>query len=98
MKSLCQRDPEDLARRLAAKGAVSAALEVAESYHLKDEYCKELQGQKLVELLTSDPLNGGGPVEALRFLMSLHTPEDALAVAMDAMKQLPSLQSKQLLV
>ena len=98
MEKLCQRDPEDLARRLAAKGSVSAALEVAESYHLREEYCRELQGQKLVELLISDPINGGGPAEALRFLMTLHTPEDALPVAMDAMKQLPSLQSKQLLV
>jgi zinc finger FYVE domain-containing protein 26 len=98
VESLCQKDPEDLARQLAAKGAVSAALEVAENYNLRDEYCRELQGQKLVELLKSDPVNGGGPAEALRFLMSLQTPEDSLLVAMDALKQLPSLHSKQLLV
>ncbi|KAK1299470.1 hypothetical protein QJS10_CPB14g00985 [Acorus calamus] len=45
----CKEDPEGLALRLAGKGAVSAAVEVAEG----------LQGRQLVKLLTADPLNGG---------------------------------------
>lgn len=98
MESLCQKDPEELALRLAGKGAVSAALEVAERYKLREELRRELQGRQLVKLLTADPVNGGGPAEALRFLGSLSNPEDALPVAMAAMEQLPSLQGKQLLV
>lgn len=98
VESLCQRDPEELALRLAGRGAVSAALEVAESYKLREELRRELQGRQLVKLLTSDPVNGGGPAEALRFLGSLQVPQDALPVAMAAMEQLPTLQSKQLLV
>eukprot|EP01018_Ginkgo_biloba_P037319 Gb_14991 [translate_table: standard] len=94
----CKEDPEGLALRLAGKGAVSAALEVAESAGLSIELRRELQGRQLVKLLTADPISGGGPAEASRFLCSLHEPEDALPVAMGAMQQLPNLQSKQLLV
>ncbi|KAH9314132.1 hypothetical protein KI387_022759, partial [Taxus chinensis] len=94
----CKVDPEGLALRLAGKGAVSAALEVAESAGLSIELRRELQGRQLVKLLTADPISGGGPAEASRFLCSLHEPEDALPVAMGAMQQLPNLQSKQLLV
>ncbi|XP_057838551.1 uncharacterized protein LOC131048568 isoform X2 [Cryptomeria japonica] len=94
----CKVDPEGLALRLAGKGAVSAALEVAESAGLSIELRRELQGRQLVKLLTADPIGGGGPAEASRFLCSLHEPEDALPVAMGAMQQLPNLQSKQLLV
>ncbi|MCO5611281.1 hypothetical protein L7F22_065533 [Adiantum nelumboides] len=98
IESICQRDPEELALRLAGRGAVSAALEVAERYSLREDLRRELQGRQLVKILTSDPVNGGGPAEALRFLGSLNVPEDALPVAMAAMEQLPSLQAKQLLV
>lgn len=94
----CKADPEGLALRLAAKGAVSAALEVAESAGLSIELLRELQGRQLVKLLTADPISGGGPAEASRFLSSLHEPEDALPVAMGATQQLPNIQSKQLLV
>ncbi|KAD3641724.1 hypothetical protein E3N88_30948 [Mikania micrantha] len=94
----CKEDPEGLALRLAEKGAVSAALEVAESAGLSIELRRELQGRQLVKLLTADPLTGGGPAEASRFLSSLRDSEDALPVAMGAMQQLPNLRSKQLLV
>lgn len=94
----CKADPEGLALRLAGKGAVSAALEVAESAGLSIELRRELQGRQLVKLLTADPISGGGPAEASRFLSSLHEPEDALPVAMGATQQLPNIQSKQLLV
>ncbi|KAK6927422.1 hypothetical protein RJ641_006013 [Dillenia turbinata] len=94
----CKEDPEGLALRLAGKGAVSAALEVAESAGLSIELRRELQGRQLVKLLTADPLNGGGPAEASRFLSSLRDSDDALAVAMGAMQLLPNLRSKQLLV
>ncbi|KAL5729310.1 hypothetical protein ACHQM5_002282 [Ranunculus cassubicifolius] len=94
----CKEDPEGLALRLAGKGAVSAALEVAESAGLSVDLRRELQGRQLVKLLTADPLNGGGPAEASRFLSSLHDPDDALPVAMGAMQLLPNLRSKQLLV
>ncbi|PWA62406.1 hypothetical protein CTI12_AA322820 [Artemisia annua] len=94
----CKEDPEGLALRLAEKGAVSAALEVAESAGLSIELRRELQGRQLVKLLTADPINGGGPAEASRFLSSLRDSEDALPVAMGAMQQLPNLRSKQLLV
>ncbi|XVE97525.1 hypothetical protein REPUB_Repub03eG0027100 [Reevesia pubescens] len=94
----CKRDPEGLALRLAGKGAVSAALEVAESAGLSAELRRELQGRQLVKLLTADPLNGGGPAEASRFLSSLRDSDDALPVAMGAMQLLPNLRSKQLLV
>ncbi|KAI3501756.1 hypothetical protein L1887_29761 [Cichorium endivia] len=94
----CKEDPEGLALRLAEKGAVSAALEVAESAGLSIELRRELQGRQLVKLLTADPITGGGPAEASRFLSSLRDSEDALRVAMGAMQQLPNLRSKQLLV
>lgn len=94
----CKEDPEGLALRLAERGAVSAALEVAESAGLSIELRRELQGRQLVKLLTADPITGGGPAEASRFLSSLRDSEDALPVAMGAMQQLPNLRSKQLLV
>ncbi|KAJ9702451.1 hypothetical protein PVL29_004268 [Vitis rotundifolia] len=94
----CKQDPEGLALRLAGKGAVSAALEVAESAGLSIELRRELKGRQLVKLLTADPLNGGGPAEASRFLSSLCDSDDALPVAMGAMQLLPNLRSKQLLV
>ncbi|XP_031125569.1 uncharacterized protein LOC116027922 [Ipomoea triloba] len=94
----CKEDPEGLALKLAEKGAVSAALEVAESEGLSIELRRELQGRQLVKLLTADPLNGGGPAEASRFLSSLRDTADALPVAMSAMQLLPNLRSKQLLV
>ncbi|KAJ9183451.1 hypothetical protein P3X46_007302 [Hevea brasiliensis] len=94
----CKVDPEGLALRLAGKGAVSAALEVAESSGLSIALRRELQGRQLVKLLTADPLNGGGPAEASRFLSSLRDSDDALPVAMGAMQLLPNLRSKQLLV
>ncbi|CAK9164522.1 unnamed protein product [Ilex paraguariensis] len=94
----CREDPEGLALRLAGKGAVSAALEVAESAGLSIELRRELQGRQLVKLLTADPLNGGGPAEASRFLSSLRDTDDALPVAMSAMQLLPNLRTKQLLV
>ncbi|XP_054798123.1 uncharacterized protein LOC129303101 isoform X2 [Prosopis cineraria] len=94
----CKEDPEGLALRLAGKGAVSAALEVAESARLSVDLRRELQGRQLVKLLTADPLNGGGPAEASRFLSSLRDTDDALPVAMGAMQLLPNLRSKQLLV
>ncbi|KAG0600289.1 hypothetical protein M758_11G022200 [Ceratodon purpureus] len=98
VEALCQSDPEGLALRLAGKGAVSAALDVAESFKLSSDLRRELQGRQLVKLLTTDPISGGGPAGGLRFLNSLHHPEDALPVAMQAMELLPNLQSKQLLV
>ncbi|KAG6474190.1 uncharacterized protein LOC122028060 isoform X1 [Zingiber officinale] len=94
----CKEDPEGLALRLAGKGAVSAALEVAESASLPIELRRELQGRQLVKLLTTDPLSGGGPAQASRFLSSLHESDDALPVAIEAMQLLPDLRSKQLLV
>lgn len=94
----CKEDPEGLALRLAGKGAVSAALEVAESAGLSIDLRRELKGRQLVKLLTADPLNGGGPAEASRFLSSLRDTDDALPVAMGAMQLLPNLRSKQLLV
>ncbi|KAF5743274.1 Zinc finger FYVE domain-containing protein 26 isoform 3 [Tripterygium wilfordii] len=94
----CKKDPEGLALRLAGKGAVSAALEVAESAGLSIDLLRELQGRQLVKLLTADPLNGGGHAEASRFLSSLRDSDDALPVAMGAMQLLPNLRSKQLLV
>ncbi|XP_073225030.1 uncharacterized protein [Cicer arietinum] len=94
----CKEDPEGLALRLAGKGSVSAALEVAESAGLSIDLRRELQGRQLVKLLTADPLNGGGPAEASRFLSSLRDTNDALPVAMGAMQLLPNLRSKQLLV
>ncbi|XP_059645057.1 uncharacterized protein LOC132286709 isoform X2 [Cornus florida] len=94
----CKEDPEGLALRLAGKGAVSAALEVAESAGLSVDLRRELQGRQLVKLLTADPLNGGGPAEASRFLSSLRDTDDALPVAVGAMQLLPNLRSKQLLV
>ncbi|KAK8453041.1 hypothetical protein SEVIR_5G218000v4 [Setaria viridis] len=94
----CEADPEGLALRLAAKGAVSAALEVAESASLSIDLRRELQGRQLVKLLTTDPLNGGGPAAASRFLSTLRDSNDALPVAIGAMKLLPDLRSKQLLV
>ncbi|XP_047251765.1 uncharacterized protein LOC107839091 isoform X3 [Capsicum annuum] len=98
VESECKEDPEGLALRLAEKGAVSAALKVAESEGLSIELRRELQGRQLVKLLTADPLNGGGPAEASRFLSSLRDTADALPVAMSAMQLLPNLRSKQLLV
>ncbi|RVX19573.1 Retrovirus-related Pol polyprotein from transposon RE1 [Vitis vinifera] len=89
----CKEDPEGLALRLAGKGAVSAALEVAESAGLSIELRRELKGRQLVKLLTADPLNGGGPAEASRFLSSLCDSDDALPVAMGAMQLLPNLRS-----
>ncbi|XP_077246440.1 zinc finger FYVE domain protein isoform X2 [Tasmannia lanceolata] len=94
----CKEDPEGLALRLAGKGAVSAALEVAESAGLSIDLRRELQGRQLVKLLTADPLSGGGPAEASRFLSSLRDSDDALPVAMGAMQLLSDLRSKQLLV
>uniref|UniRef100_A0A7N0VLB1 ZFYVE26-like TPR repeats domain-containing protein n=1 Tax=Kalanchoe fedtschenkoi TaxID=63787 RepID=A0A7N0VLB1_KALFE len=94
----CKEDPEGLALRLAGKGVVSAALEVAESAGLSIGLRRELQGRQLVKLLTADPLNGGGPAEASRFLSSLRDSDDALPVAMGAMQLLPDLRSKELLV
>ncbi|KAI3977360.1 hypothetical protein MKX01_000273 [Papaver californicum] len=93
-----KEDPEGLSLRLAGKGAVSAALEVAESAGLSIDLRRELQGRQLVKLLTADPLSGGGPAEASRFLSSLRDPDDALPVAMGAMPLLSDLRSKQLLV
>ncbi|KAF3778358.1 hypothetical protein EJ110_NYTH43674 [Nymphaea thermarum] len=93
----CKEDPEGLALRLAGRGAVSAALEVAESANLSVDLRRELQGRQLVKLLTADPVSGGGPAEASRFLSSFHEANDALPVAMGAMQQLPNLRSKQLL-
>ncbi|CAH8358037.1 unnamed protein product [Eruca vesicaria subsp. sativa] len=94
----CKEDPEGLALRLAGKGAVYAALEVAESAQLSIDLRRELQGRQLVKLLTTDPLNGGGPAEASRFLSSLQDSADALPVVIGAMQLLPDLRSKQLLV
>ncbi|XP_062203832.1 uncharacterized protein LOC133906049 isoform X2 [Phragmites australis] len=94
----CEDDPEGLALRLAAKGAVSAALEVAESASLSIDLRRELQGRQLVKLLTTDPLSGGGPAAASRFLSTLRDSNDALPVAVGAMNLLPDLRSKQLLV
>ncbi|KAI0493860.1 hypothetical protein KFK09_023985 [Dendrobium nobile] len=94
----CKEDPEGLALRLAGKGAVSAALEVAESASLSIHLRRELQGRQLVKLLTADPLSGGGPAEASRFLSSLRDSDDALPAAVGAMQLLPDLRSKQLLV
>ncbi|KAM0824003.1 hypothetical protein ACQ4PT_070491 [Festuca glaucescens] len=94
----CEDDPEGLALRLAAKGAVSAALQVAESASLSIDLRRELQGRQLVKLLTTDPLSGGGPAAASRFLSTLRDSNDALPVAIGAMKLLPDLRSKQLLV
>ncbi|KAJ0971286.1 hypothetical protein J5N97_019245 [Dioscorea zingiberensis] len=94
----CKEDPEGLALGLAGKGAVSAALEVAESASLSLDLRRELQGRQLVKLLTADPLSGGGPAEASRFLSSLRDSDDALPVAIGAMQLLPDLRSKQLLV
>lgn len=71
---------------------------MAESAGLSIELRRELQGRQLVKLLTADPLNGGGPAEASRFLSSLRDSDDALPVAMGAMQLLPNLRSKQLLV
>ncbi|GMY33596.1 protein DDB_G0276689 isoform X2 [Fagus crenata] len=87
----CKEDPEGLALRLAGKGAVSAALVVAESAGLSIDLWRELQGRQLVKLRTADPLNGGGPAEASRFL-SLRDSDDALPVAMGAMQLLPNLR------
>lgn len=98
VEAACKADPEGLALRLAERGAVSAALEVAESAGLSTDLRRELQGQQLVKLLTADPLSGGGPAEASRFLSSLSDSKDALPVAMGAMQLLPNLRSKQLLV
>ncbi|XP_072966910.1 uncharacterized protein [Typha angustifolia] len=94
----CKADPEGLALKLAAKGAVSAALKVAESAPLSIDLRRELQGRQLVKLLTTDPLSGGGPAEASRFLSSLRDSDDALPVAIGAMQLLTDLRSKQLLV
>lgn len=94
----CKEDPEGLALRLAGKGVVSTALEVAESAGLSIGLRRELQGRQLVKLLTADPLEGGGPAEASRFLSSLRDSDDALHVAMGAMQLLPDLRSKELLV
>ncbi|KAL6533903.1 hypothetical protein OROHE_013736 [Orobanche hederae] len=94
----CKEDPEGLALRLAEKGSVSAALEVAESAKLSIELRRELQGRQLVKLLSADPVNGGGPAEASRFLSSLRDSDDALPVAISAMQLLPNLRTKQLLV
>ncbi|XP_057799458.1 uncharacterized protein LOC131015200 [Salvia miltiorrhiza] len=94
----CKEDAEGLALRLAEKGAVSAASKVAESAGLSIELRRELQGRQLVKLLNADPVNGGGPAEASRFLSSLRDSDDALPVAMSAMQLLPNLRSKQLLV
>nr|CAD1824207.1 unnamed protein product [Ananas comosus var. bracteatus] len=44
----CKRDSEGLALRLAAKGAVSAALEVAESPSTSIDLRRELQGRQLL--------------------------------------------------
>uniref|UniRef100_A0A2N9H0I5 Uncharacterized protein n=1 Tax=Fagus sylvatica TaxID=28930 RepID=A0A2N9H0I5_FAGSY len=82
----CKEDPEGLALRLAGKGAVSAALVVAESAGLSIDLWRELQGRQLVKLRTADPLNGGGPAEASRFLSSLRDSDDVLPVAMGAMQ------------
>lgn len=71
---------------------------MAESAGLAIDLRRELQGRQLVKLLTADPLSGGGPAEASRFLSSLHDSDDALRVAMGAMQLLPNLRSKQLLV
>ncbi|GAB4854205.1 hypothetical protein Ancab_022789 [Ancistrocladus abbreviatus] len=98
VEAACKEDPEGLALKLAEKGAVSAALEVAESAGLSIDLRRELQGRQLVKLLTADPLNGGGPAEASRFLSSLRGSDDALPVVMGAMQLLPNLRSKQLLV
>lgn len=98
VEAVCKEDPEGLALRLAEKGAVSPALEVAEYAGLPIELRRELQGRQLVKLLSADPLNGGGPAEASRFLSSLGDTDDALPVAMSAMQLLPNLRSKQLLV
>ncbi|CAL5409521.1 unnamed protein product [Camellia sinensis] len=93
----CKKDPEGLALRLAGKGAVSAALEVAESAGLSIDLRRELKGRQLVKLLIADPLNGGGPAEASRFLSSLRDTDDALPVVMGAMQLLTNLRSKQFL-
>jgi zinc finger FYVE domain-containing protein 26 len=98
VEASCKADGEGLALRLASKGAVSAALEVAESASLSANFRRELQGRQLVKLLTTDPLSGGGPAAASRFLSSLHDSDDALPVAIGAMELLPDLRSKQLLV
>lgn len=98
VEAYCKEDPEGLALRLAGKGAVPAALEVAESASLSIDLRRELQGRQLVKLLTTDPLSGGGPAGASRFLSSLRDSDDALPVAIGAMQLLPDLRSKQLLV
>ncbi|KAL2897846.1 hypothetical protein RDABS01_039628 [Bienertia sinuspersici] len=59
VEAACKDDPEGLALKLAEKGAVSAALEVAESAGLSIDLRRELQGRQLVKLLTADPLSGG---------------------------------------
>ncbi|KAG0495156.1 hypothetical protein HPP92_006150 [Vanilla planifolia] len=75
----CKEDPEGLALRLAGQGAVSAALEVAECASLSIDSWR-VAGRQLVKLLTADPLSGGGPAEASRFLSSLRDSDDALPV------------------
>lgn len=98
VEAACKDDPEGLALKLAEKGAVSRALEVAENAGLSSELRRELQGRELVKLLTTDPLSGGGPAAASRFLSTLQDRDDTLPVAISAMQLLPNLRSKQLLV
>ncbi|EPS72500.1 hypothetical protein M569_02257, partial [Genlisea aurea] len=93
-----KEDPEGLALKLAEKGAVSHALEVAESSGLSVDLRRELQGRQLVKLLAADPVDGGGPAEASRFLSFFRDSDDGLPVAISAMQLLPDLRSKQLLV
>ncbi|KAJ3671098.1 hypothetical protein LUZ60_008524 [Juncus effusus] len=98
VEAACKEDGEGLALRLASKGNVSAALQVSETSSLSTSFRRELQGRQLVKLLTTDPLSGGGPASASRFLSSLTDSDDALPVAVGAMGLLPDLRSKQLLV
>ncbi|CAM8967442.1 unnamed protein product [Rhodiola kirilowii] len=64
-------------KELAASLALKRSMKVqAWSIGLR----RELQGRQLVKLLTADPLDGGGPAEASRFLSSLHDSDDALPV------------------
>ncbi|KAK1298833.1 hypothetical protein QJS10_CPB14g00999 [Acorus calamus] len=80
----CKEDPEGLALRLAGKGAVSAALEVAEV----------LQGRQLVKLLTADPLNGGGDLRMPHILKEFPSLRDNNLILTYSPKAIAALSSK----
>lgn len=55
-----------------------------------------MRGRQLVKLFEANPADGGGPAAGFKFLLE-HC-ENAFAIAMAALDQLPSLHFKQLLV